>query len=223
MWKSFLVTLALMLPLYAQVGPRRAVVRASGEGVVSVRPDQVKVRISVNSIAKSAQEAAEANANETTKVMGALRQGLGTGAELRTVGYSLGPWYNSELRRNDGFIASNSLEVTISDLALAGRAIDIAASAGVTSIGGVSFGLKDPQPARLQALRQATLQARQNAEAIASGLGKNVGTVLVAEEGSSVRVTTIDGRLGAGAAATTPVEPGNVDVRASVAIEAELQ
>jgi len=221
--RILLWTLLLAVPCLPQVVQRRPVVRASGEGIVSVRPDQVKVRISVTTNAATAAEAADLNASETTKVMGALRQALGANTEIRTTGYSLGPRYNPDLRRNDGYTATNSIEVTVNDLSLAGRAIDTAAGAGATNVGGIQFTLKDPAPARAQALRLATMQAKANAEAIASGLGKTIGTVMVAQEGSSVSVTPIDIRTTAGAAASTPVEPGNVDVRAYVAIEAEMQ
>lgn len=221
--RTLLLTLLLAVPCLPQVVQRRPVVRASGEGIVSVRPDQVKVRISVTSSAATAAEAADQNASETSRVMGALRQALGANTEIRTTGYSLGPRYNPDLRRNDGYTATNSIEVTVNDLSLAGRAIDTAAGAGATNVGGIQFTLKDSAPARAQALRLATMQAKANAEAIASGLGKSLGAVMVAQEGSSVSVTPIDIRTTAGAAAATPVEPGNVDVRASVAIEAEMQ
>lgn len=213
----------LLAPLSAQVTARRPVVRASGEGIVSVRPDQVKVTINVSTGANTATEAADVNASETTKVMGALRGTLGATAEIRTVGYSLSPRYNNNTRTYDGFTASNSVEVTISDLNMAGRAVDTAAGNGATSIGGIRFTLKDANPSRMQALRLATIQARQNAEAIASGLGKSLGNVVIAQDSYAVSVTPVDVRLGAGAAATpTPIEPGNVDVRATVSIEAEM-
>lgn len=220
--RTLLLALLLALPALPQVVQRRPVVRASGEGIVSVRPDQVKVRISVTTNAATAAEAADQNASETTRVMGALRQALGANTEIRTTGYSLGPRYNPDLRRNDGYTATNSIEVAVNDLSLAGRAIDTAAGAGATTVGGIQFTLKDSSQARAQALRLATMQAKANAEAIASGLGKTIGTVMVAQEGSTVSVTPIDIRTTAGAAAT-PVEPGNVDVRAYVAVEAEMQ
>jgi uncharacterized protein YggE len=227
MFRLTFLLVMIAAPLLPQVGPRRAVVRASGEGIISVRPDQVRVNISVTTGAATAQEAAETNAADTSKVMGALRAALGATAEIRTLGYSLGQRYNNTTRQYDGYNATNSIEVTISDISLAGKAIDTAAGTGVNtvSIGGIRFTIKDSAPVRMQALRQATGQARQNAEAIASGLGRSLGAVMVAQEGSSVTVTPIDVRLTAGAgavAAPTPVEPGNVDVRATVAIEAEM-
>jgi len=207
---------------FPQVAARRSVVRASGEGVVSIKPDQTKVSIGVNTTAATAQEASDLNATETNKVLAALRQVLGANADIRTIGYNLFQTRDPRTNQPNGFTATNTVQVTMNDTTSAGRVIDAAAAAGATNITGISFTLKDPQPARQQALRLAAMQAKSNAEAIATALGQRLGTVMVAEDGSSVRVTTVDNRLTAGVGATTPIEMGNVDVRATVAIEAEM-
>lgn len=202
---------------FAQIAPRRPVVRASGIGVVSVKPDQTRISVGVTTAGLTAEEATDSNATQTTAVINALRQLLGPNADIRTLSYSL-----TQLRdRNNlpiGFGASNTVQVTSGDLGSIGRLIDAASAAGATNISGVSFSLRDPQPARLQALRLASGQARTSAEAIAGGLGLRVGNVLIAEQGSSISAG--DTRLGA--APTTPIEVGNVEVSATVSIEAEL-
>lgn len=206
---------------FAQVGPRRAVVRASGEGVVAIKPDQAKVSVGVTTQAQTAQEAGDQNAAATSKVLGELRGLLGANADIRTLNYSLSPRYEGNPARLAGYTANNTIQVTVSDLNLPGRVIDTAVQAGATNISGISFSLKDPQPARIQALWMATMQARAEAEAIAGGLGLRLGNFTVAQEGSAVTVTPFDTRT-SGAGALTPIEVGNVDVRAMVAIEAEM-
>ncbi len=90
-------------------------------------------------------------------------------------------------------------------------------------MGGIRFGLKDPQPARQTALKLATQQARASADAIASGLNAKLGSVVSVEESSAVgSVTSNRTDASAGGAAVTPVETGMVEVRASVVIEVEL-
>ena len=201
----------------AQVGPRRAVVRASGTGVVSIKPDQVKISVGVVTTGDTAQEAGDRNAVQTTAVLDALRQVLGADADIRTLNYSL-----SQLRdRNNqpiGFSASNTVQVTSRDLSNIGLVIDTAGRAGATNIYGLSFSLKDSQPVRLLALRMASIQARSSAEAIAGGLGLRVGNVLIAEQGGSISSSD----RGLGAAPSTPIEVGTLDVTATVSIEAEL-
>jgi uncharacterized protein YggE len=209
----------------AQTLTRRPYVRASGEGVVSVRPDQVKVTVNCTATANTAQEATDAVASQVATVMSALNQLIGSRGEIRTLGVSVTPQYRypqGQPPQLTGYQASNTIEVTLGDLTLAGRTVDVAVQSGATSIGGLRFGLKDPNPVRNQALRLATQQARQSAEAIATGLGSRLGSVVMAAETSVYSPVTTDTRVTTAAATPTPIEPGAVEVRANVTIEIEL-
>jgi uncharacterized protein YggE len=211
----------------AQIAPRRSSVRASGDATVPANPDQLSVTIGVTTQAPTAQQASEQNATLTTAVIAALRRLVGTTGEIKTVGYSLYPNYRTSSSGGPatvtGFTANNSVAVNTSDLSLGGKLIDAAIQAGATNVQGLAFGLKDSEPARLEALRQATQEARRRAEAIALGLGARLGYVIAADEGGSVRVVATDARaLGASGTAPTPVETGTVSVYASVTLEIEL-
>ncbi|MCS7026638.1 MAG: SIMPL domain-containing protein [Bryobacteraceae bacterium] len=212
--------------VWAQTAQRRPFVRASGEGVVSTRPDQVKVIVNCTAQGSTAQEATEAVASQAASVISALTQLLGSRGDVRTVGVSVSPQYRypqGQPPQLTGYQATNTLEVTVEDLTLAGRTIDRAVQAGASSIGGLQFGLKDPNPVRNQALRAATQQARQSAEAIALGLGARLGSVIMASESGVVLPVITEARApGVTASAPTPIEPGTVQVRASVTIEVEL-
>ncbi|HEY3441814.1 MAG TPA: SIMPL domain-containing protein [Paludibaculum sp.] len=218
-------SIALLLALALQApAQRRPFIRAAGEGVVSFKPDQMKLSVTVSNQADTAQQAADENATRSTSVIDAIKKLLGASADLRTVSYWVNPVYRYPAGGQPqlvGYQASNSLEVTTADLSIAGRLIDTAVGAGANNIGGIRFGLKDPQPARQLALKLATQQARASAEAIASGLNAKLGVIVSVEEAAAVRA--ISGLAGAGsAAAATPVETGTVEVRANVVIEAEL-
>jgi uncharacterized protein YggE len=216
---ALLMALALQAP-----AQRRPFIRASGEGVVSFKPDQMKLSVTVSNQADTAQQAADENATRSTAVIDAIKKLLGASADLRTVSYSVNPVYrypSGGQPQLAGYQASNSLEVTTADLSIAGRLIDTAVAAGANNIGGIRFGLKDPQPARQLALKLATQQARASAEAIASGLNAKLGVIVSVEEAAAVRAISGLGGM-ASAAVTTPVETGTVEVRANVVIEAEL-
>ncbi len=217
--------LALLLAFAAQApAQRKPFIRASGEGVVSFKPDQMKLSVSVSNQADTAQQAADENATRSTALIDALKKLLGASADLRTLSYSVNPIYrypSGGQPQLAGYQANNSIEVTTTDLSIAGRLIDTAVAAGANNIGGIRFALKDPQPARQLALKLATQQARNSAEAIASGLNAKLGVIVSVEEASALRTLSVDSRLGA-AAVTTPVETGTVEIRANVVIEAEL-
>ena len=207
-----------------QVAPRRFV-RAFGEGSVSATPDQARIQFSVVTQATTAEAAAAQNATQVTSLLAALRSVLGPNAELKTLSYSLNPNYNSPRDGSQpiliGYTASNTVEATVTNLSLIGKLIDTGIQAGGNRVQGLRFGLRDDQPQRQQALKLATAQAKAHADAMASGINLRTGAVVSIQEGSVVSpVLSLDAR--ALAAPTTPIETGQVDVRATVTLEVEL-
>jgi hypothetical protein len=194
-------------------------IQATGNASIGVNPDQAQLTVGVQTQAASAQVAADANAAKTSAVIEALKTLLGSTGTLQTVAYSVYPTYSSLGQTITGYTVSNTLQATTSDLSLPGRLIDAATQAGANSIGGLSFGLKNADPVKQQALAQAAKQARAHADAIAAGLGAKTGALLSAQEAASA--STIVTGVSAGANAT-PVLTGTVNVTATVTIVVQL-
>lgn len=206
----------------AQTVVTRRVVRADGEGVVSVRPDQARVSFAVVTTAQTANDAVSRNATTAGAVTTALRQLLGGNADIRTAGYGLSPNQNRD-GQITGYTVTNIIEATAADVNLAGRVIDTGVQAGATRVSGVRLSLKDEDPARAQALRLAGQKARAQAEAIALGLGVRIGQVLTASEGPGSAVLSTRDFAVTGIFASTPViETGTLEVRATVTVEFEI-
>jgi len=223
--------LFLLLALTAMLCPaqvRRSYIRASGPGVVSVRPDQATVSVGVIMQGRTAAEATASNASKARAILDALRRLLGPNADIRKAYFSVTP--NQRFHAGGGvpeiagYAATNNFRVTMTDTASAGRLIDAATAAGANTVGGITFGVREPVPLRQRALQLATQMARANAEAIRQGVSGRLGAVISAAE-SSVAVPIIggpDARGGIAAAVPTPVEAGNLEVSASVTIEIEV-
>jgi uncharacterized protein YggE len=197
---------------------------ASGQASISVKPDQAKVDIGVITRAATAQDAATQNAMQVDSVLAQLRTVLGSMADLKTIGYSLSPNYQYPQGAPPvltGYTASNTVEVTMNDLSLIGRTIDAASQAGANNVQGLRFALQDQEPSRQQALVLAAKQAKAHAQAIASGLGANLGAVVSAQEGGGVILPVLAAAT-PGAATTTPIETGVIQIQATVAIQVEL-
>ena len=219
----------LLLPVLAlfslHANAQRPFVLAMGNATVSVQPDEARVQFSVVTQATTASAAASQNADQVTAVLAALRSVLGPNAELKTLSYSLSPNYSNPRDGTQpviiGYTASNTVEARLSDLSLIGRTIDTGIQAGANRVQGLQFGLKDDQPVRLQALKLATVEAKAHADAMASGLGLKTGAPIAIQEGSTVSIQPL--RLGTAApTATTPIETGSVDIRATVTLQVEL-
>ena len=200
-------------------------IRATGEATVTATPDQAEMNIGVVTQAPTAEQASADNAKKTEAVLAAVKRALEPTAEVKTVGYTVTPNYvyprdGQGEARITGYTASNMVHVTTGDLVRVGAVIDAATGAGANNIQGLQFSLKDDSAIRAEALGQAAQKARQQAESIGRALGVTMTGVVYAEEGGpTVRPVFYDAMEARTAAASkTPVEPGTVEVRATVTV-----
>jgi uncharacterized protein YggE len=211
--------------------PAPATMRVGGEATLSVKPDEAQINLGVLTQAPTGQAAAAENAKKLDAVLKGLRGLLGTGADIKTVGYSLTPNYRYPKEGGQpaitGYTARNTVRVKTEDLGKVGQIIDAATQSGANNVEGLQFTLKDEQQALSEALRQAAVQARAKVDALASALKVKVARVLqVDESGQPIRPIFAQAdsmRAGVmGASAPTPVEAGTIDVRASVTLTVEI-
>jgi uncharacterized protein len=205
-------------PLQAQ-SVSASSIQASGTANINVQPDQATLTAGVVTDAATAQDAANQNAAQTSAMIKALTAVLGTNGTIQTIYYSLSPRYNNTGANQPpviiGYTASNTVQVVTNNLNLVGPLIDAANQAGGNNISGPTFGLQNPEPTMQQALAAASKQALAHAGAIASGLGAKIGSVISAQQGTSVTpiVTGV-----AAAAPATPIQTGTVGVSATVTV-----
>jgi uncharacterized protein YggE len=222
----------MLLPtmINAQENAKIHFVRASGEATVATRPDRAQISIGVINQSSTAQAAAAANATQTTQVIDAIKRTLGQGGELKTAGYSISPQYQYSAGRAPkitGYQASNTVLVTVNDLAFLGKVIDSASDSGANNINGITFSLKDETFFRSQALAEAAGKARAAAEAIAKALNTHVVGILHAETAETPTFRPMNRSFAAMAAgpvsAPTPIEPGDMEIHATVTVTLEIQ
>jgi uncharacterized protein YggE len=226
----------VLLIASAQAQLQRPFVSASGEGVVPIKPDLLRINVGVTTQAAAAQDASDRNSAIANAVLTEMRNLLGATADIKTAVYSVAPDYTYPQIGAPvlkGYTATNIFQVSTLDLTIGGRLIDTAAKAGANSIQGLTFMLKDPDPAKQQALNLATQQARAHAAAMAAGLGKGVGDVISVTESSVSTPSVLELPTANVIPATrvasfllgpiSPVDSGNLVVRASVVLQVALQ
>jgi uncharacterized protein len=225
---------ACLLLLTAQVNAEQSAspvssIRVTGDSLVSAKPDRVQIDVGVLTQATQSQSAAAQNATRLQAALTALAKAVGPGADIKTVSYSLNPNYQYHPNGGEptitGYTATNVVRVTLSDLAKIGSVIDTATASGANQVQGIQFTLSDEQIVRSQALREAALKARADADVLAAALGLKVVRVLSVEEngstGGPVRPVMFEAR-GMAAKAPTPVQPGSIDVGANVVLTVEV-
>ncbi len=201
-------------------------IRTSGEAIVTATPDRAQIDVGVVTQADTSQAAVTQNAQKLEATLARLRQLLGTGADIKTISYTVTPNYRYPKEGGEptiaGYTATNIVRVTLDDLTKVGSVIDTASQAGSNRIQNLRFMLKDEGPVQAQALREAAVQARAKANSLASALHLRITRVLsIAESGSPVYPVR-DVAFARAQEASTPIEPGTIEVRASVTLTVEI-
>ena len=225
----FALALAIQSPIATAPSTEAPVIVTTGEGVVKTTPDRVWITIAAESRAKSPRDAQRANADAMKTVLDKLKA-LGLPADaIRTAGYDLQPQFDyvngkQSLRE---YLARNTVEVRVDEVARAGDVLDAAVGSGATSVSSVRFDLKDRTAAERDALRKAVADARGRADAAAAGAGMHVDRVVKIEE---QRVMTPEPRpvmmtrqAMVAESAVTPMAPGELEVRATVTMTSSIK
>lgn len=204
-------------------------VRVHGESTVSAQPDRAQLDIGVTTQASTVQAATELNANQSTTVVAQLRA-LVPSTNIKTVNFSVNPNYRYPQGGGSptilGYTANNTVRVQIDDLSKLQRVIEIATKSGANNVNRLNFMLRDEARARAEALAKAAELARAGAQSLAAALKERVGQVLRVEEGQPVVISP--GRqveismAQSQSSQQTSVEPGNIEIHASVNITFEL-
>lgn len=234
--RSTLAGLALgvtLLPVAALAQDQpESVVTVSGRSAVEGEADRARISLAVETEAESAQDAASANADLMTAVTSAVRS-AGESAEgfrVATSGYAVNPRYATEPgdrgTRIVGYTVRNTLEITVDEIDRVGTLIDAGLGAGANRVSGLSFEIRDPEPLRAQAMRQAIGAARAEAETMADALDMELGPPLDVQGGAEIpypRPFVGMEAMGVRAAqAPTPIEAGPLSVSANVTIRFRL-
>lgn len=203
----------------------------TGSGTVNSAPDVASISVGVSTFSKDAGTAQIQNANSAQAIVNAI-VALGIDRkDIHTSNYNFSPTYRQEdNHRNEinGYRVSNSINVTVYDLTVVGKIIDVALSNGANEINSLDFSVKDQSKLRTRALQLAARAAREKAELIANELGcKVVGIYRVSESVNYAyprmnKMMMMD-RVAAMESAETPVEGGTLSLDANVSVDFIIQ
>ncbi len=211
-------------------------VDVSGSYELKVKPDNAVVSISVKTTELTAKKSQEKNAEIMEKIRNAfIAEGLSED-DMKTLNfniyeeydYSYGGYTLNE-RKFLGYTVDHTLEVTIDDIDDVGKYLDIAVKNGANQINSIRFEITEEHRNNLkkEALKKATEDAKDKAEAIAAGLDKKVGKVTKISdqsfdfipyyfrEGAAIDAAEV-------AKVSTEISPGDVQVNARVGATFEL-
>ena len=121
-----------------------------------------------------------------------------------------------------GYVASRTLQISVTNVANAGAAVDAALAAGATSVSGVQFSLLDRRAAYAEALAAAIKDAANQAEVVAAASRLHVAGIKQIQVGQNVAGPPPPApgplRSSTSPSAGTELRPAPIDVRASVSV-----
>lgn len=221
-----LLAMALINPVNAQEKLLRTLT-VTGRGVESIQTTKTKVELGVEVQGKSATSVQEDVAKRSAAVVQLLKSR--NVEKLETSGINLNPIYSYEnnQQRLTGYSATNTVSFRL-PTEQAGQLLDDAVKVGATRINGVSFTASEEAiaTAQKQALRKATQEAQNQADAVLSSLNlsrKDIVSIQVngatppPEPRLAQRQFSTTTKLAG--EAIVPVEGGEQEVQASVTLQ----
>lgn len=207
---AFIIVIAAA-PAFAQTAqPADAAIVVAGEGSINAAPDYAAISAGAVTRAKTAGEAADANAKAMAAIIAALTDAGIARNDIQTTQFSLQPVYTvgqpGGEQRLTGFSVANRVNVKIRDLGKAGAILDKLVAAGATEIGTIQY-LHSNSSALLDQARQAAVaDARRKAELYAKAAGLNLGAVVFIAENAGYAPPIFGKALRAAAAAAPPTQ-----------------
>jgi uncharacterized protein YggE len=199
----------------------------SAYGEARADPDMATISLGVDTTGPTAAAAMQANADQMSRVVAALKKAGIDSRDLQTANLSLSPQYVYEQNQPPkltGYQASNQLSVTVKDLARLPGVVDATVAAGATNIGQISFGLSNPVSAENTARIAAVKALQDKASLYANATGYRISRLVSLGEGSGSSVEPPRPMYAAAMRMdkATPVEAGSVKVRVDISGVFEL-
>jgi uncharacterized protein len=204
----------------------RDVVVVTSEAVVKRAAEIAIVTVTAQAQSKVPKDAQQQAAKAMTSVQQRLEQAGFSGKAVRTLRYSVQPEFDYVSGRQTlrGYVARNSIEVRVDPVDRAGEVLDIVVQSGATTVENLRFDLKDRTEIEREALTEAVKAARVRAEAAAAGAGRSIDRLVRVEDQSVSEPPRPLATMRVEAdAAPTPIQPGEIEVRARVTVTAQLK
>ena len=198
----------------------------TGIGVVETAPDTAAVRLGVEVLRKTAQEAQTDNAGIMQKVISAMEKLNISKDRIATSNFNIWPelkYESNQAAKLVGYRCSDQITITLDDVKLVSKVIDSGITAGATSISGIQFSKKDDLEAKKTALEKAVKEAQAKAQALAAAAGRKIKSIKNIVESNAVLIVP-ENDLAIRSMATnsgvtaTPISSGMVEIRGGVTI-----
>lgn len=168
-----------VLPASSQQPPQPPTISVSGSAEVKVVPDEVYLRLGVETRHESLEDAKKQNDERISKALVFLKASTVKSKDVQTDFISIEPTYDSNVSRTKPvtFVVRKSIEVKLTDPGSFEGLLTGLLTNGVNNVHGVEFRTSQLRKHRDTARALAIRAAREKATALASELGVKCGKV----------------------------------------------
>jgi uncharacterized protein len=234
----------LLLPMQGWSGedPQdRSTLTVSAEGKVDVPPDKAVLSFAVETVGEKLSDVQQENQERLEKVLEECRALQIPSRLIQTTSLNVIPEYPPPPRRPSdgsfensipriiGYRVVHHVNVEVRNLDVVGKVVDRVLQVGANRFSGISWGLQNEQPTKLEVLKQASAKAQAKAETLAQALNLKLVRMINVFEGGISLAPPPEGRYRAASMAMAmdgggeaSVSAGEISIRSTVTLVYEI-
>ena len=198
-------------------------ISVTGTNTELADPDTAIITLSIETNAKTANEAVAENSKKTNAVLTKLKRMLSPSDKIKTSSYSVQPVYSYNSSKNvlTGYKVVNQIKITTSQVKNTGTFIDAAVENGANTVSNINFTVENKNLYNT-VLSKAAKDAKEQAAVVACALGVRligVKQASVSYDNNRYPAMYFKREASALGTASTPVEPGEVEIKANVNVD----
>lgn len=208
-------------------------ITVQGTGKIQTKPDIAQYSLGVTTGPQTTATIAMTTLTDKfNAVLSVVKQQGVKNDDIKTTNLSINPVYdwNNGKQTLRGFEASENIEIKIRDFSKIGDILAKSTVEGANQAGGIQFTIDNPEKIKIEAQKEAIVNAREKAKELASSLGVSLGKVKTFSATTNApypyQINKASAPMGAGDAALTEspeVLAGTQEITANVTIVYELK
>jgi hypothetical protein len=230
MKKVIVIAFVMLAPLLqAQEKTQIPLISVSGEGKISVKPDQVVINFGIENIGKDATEVKKLNDETVDKTLKFIKEFGILSNDYKTTDVSLNRNYDYEKKKYN-YRASQSVTIILKNLSRYDSLMMGLVDNGINSISNVEFKTSKLEEYKSEARKLAMKEAKHKAEDYVSVLNQKIGKAITINDNTQTyfpqpmyRMAMADKEISGNSIPKETIAVGEIEVVATVSVSFILE
>lgn len=216
-----LLTTTMMTTAQTNKAEPQPLISVTGEGIVTVTPDEVSINVRVENTGKDATLIKQENDRTVSKVLAFIKKMGIKDKDVKTQYIRLNKNYDYNSKTYN-YSANQSISITLKDLSKYEDLMNGLLQSGINRVDGVSFSASNEDKLKSEARKKAVENAKTKAEEYAGVLNQSVGKAFSISEFEQTNYpqpimykSAMESDASGG---QQPIAPGEIQIKATVNI-----